>query len=338
MKATIVYEPSYKKAEPASQSEIAQALTWYNQNMDEKEAAKVLKCDIRLAKNHATLAWVTRIQERGFILPEISLKHLAELRERFAKATPVVSDDDETPTPVINIQERIEAKTDHHIGELEGMVDQYGLSGKPFNAYEWFSENDVKPVHANRIADYFRERAKNLLAEVQSKDLSEAYDSLGKRRVTATHKVMTGIVQDAERLSQNVNKARKPRKRKAIAADKVVANLNYKEKDESLKIQSVNPESILGCQQLWIFNTKTRRLALFIASDAGGIMVKGSTLKNFNEDTSFSKTVRKPEKVLESVLSGGKVALRKVMDGIRSKQYKLNGRVNKDTVLLRAIH
>lgn len=338
MKVAIVYEPSYKKAEPASQFEIGKALTWYNQNMDEKEAAKVLKCDVRLAKNHITLAWVLRIQERGFILPEISQKRLAELKERFAHAAPVVTEDDVDATPAVNIQDRIEAKTDHHIGELEGMVDQYGKSGKPFNAYEWFTDNDVKSCHANRIAEYFRERAKRMLAEVQSKDLAEAYSGLGMPRVKATLKVMAGIVQDAERLAQNHNAQRKPRKKKAIAADKMVAKLNYKEKDDSFKVQSVNPETILGCQQLWVFNTKLKRLALYIAADAGGIMVKGSTLKNFSEDASFAKTIRKPEKVLESVLTGGKVALRRIMDGIRSKQYKLNGRINKDIVLLRAIH
>jgi hypothetical protein len=48
-----------------------------------------------------------------------------------------------------------------------------------------------------------------------------------------------------------------------------------------------------------------------------------------------SKTLRKPKDVLSRVLDGGKVVLRKVMGEINSKPQELNGRINKDTILLR---
>lgn len=332
MAVTIIHEPFYKKAEPASQSEIAHALSWYYENMTENDAAKFLKCNATLAKSHMTLAWATRLIQRGFVLPEISVTHLGELRERFERATPSVTDE---TAEKVDIHARIEARTDYFIGELEGMLDEHIESGKVFNAYEWFNDNEVKPIHANHIAEYFQNRAKNLLEDLKDKEIAEAYHP---DRAKAALKVMTAIVQDARKLAQNVNKARRPRKKKAIAAEKLVAKLNYKENDDTFKIKSISPESVLGTQQLWVFNTKTRRLSFYVAADSGGLMVKGSSLKNFDEKASFSKTLRKPELTLEIVLNGGKIALRKVMDGIRGKSYKINGRINKDTILLRAVN
>jgi hypothetical protein len=47
--------------------------------------------------------------------------------------------------------------------------------------------------------------------------------------------------------------------------------------------------------------------------------------------------LRKPEKTLPLVVDSGKIALRKVLDGINSKPSKMNGRIGKDTLLLRVV-
>ena len=57
--------------------------------------------------------------------------------------------------------------------------------------------------------------------------------------------------------------------------------------------------------------------------------------ENYKYSESISKTLRKPEAVLKKVLEGGKIVLRKVMGEINSKPVELNGRINKDTILLR---
>jgi hypothetical protein len=342
-------EPTYEKKKAATQEELCAALRWYVHHKNEKDAAKYLGCDLKHAKNNSTLAWVTRMLSRGFVLPKGSKASYEELKARYEKevhaSKPSVEIDAdgnvvEVKTNVINLQERIAAKTDQHIGELEGMIDEFGFGEKPFNAYDWFIEHEVKPIHANKIGEYFRNRAKAFLAAVESKDKEyrTAHLNIGKTRVKSILSVMASIVKDSERLAQNANKMRKPRKKKAVSAEKLVSKLNFKEKDNTFKIQSINPQTIVGAAQLWVFNTKTRRLALYNASDRGGLSLKGSTLKNFADDLSFSKTLRKPEKVLTSILEGGKIVLRRLMDDINGKSYKLNGRINKDCVILRAVH
>jgi hypothetical protein len=147
----------------------------------------------------------------------------------------------------------------------------------------------------------------------------------------------TAIVKDAERLAANASKQRKPRKKKPVSFEKMVAKIKYKVKDDSLKLQSVDPVKVVGAIQLWVYNTKTRKLGVYNAEDESGLKVKGTTIKNYVESTSISKTLRKPEKTLPLVVDGGKIALRKVLDGVNSKPIKMNGRIGKDTLLLRVI-
>ena len=68
-----------------------------------------------------------------------------------------------------------------------------------------------------------------------------------------------------------------------------------------------------------------------------GISVKGTTLIGFDEKTSITKKLRKPEATLKTVVEGGKVGLRKVMENINCKPSDANGRLNKETVILRVL-
>ena len=98
---------------------------------------------------------------------------------------------------------------------------------------------------------------------------------------------------------------------------------------------SVKLPDIIGSLQLWVYNTKTRKLGVYHAEDAGGLSVKGSSLTNFSESKSVQKTLRKPETVLPDVVSGGKVMLRSVLTNVKAVESKLSGRLNEDVVLLR---
>ena len=51
----------------------------------------------------------------------------------------------------------------------------------------------------------------------------------------------------------------------------------------------------------------------------------------------MQKTLRKPEETLKEFKRANKVALRKFLDNINSVEIKLNGRLNADTVILKAV-
>jgi hypothetical protein len=65
------------------------------------------------------------------------------------------------------------------------------------------------------------------------------------------------------------------------------------------------------------------------------LTVKGSTILGWDPKTSTGKTLRKPEEQLKDFLVGGKVAMRNYHKAIKGKDAKLNGRINKDMVLLK---
>ena len=132
-------EPTYQKQEPASQYELISALNWYRQNKEDKDAAKYLGVDIRYAKCHTTLAYMTRMKVKGYVFDENTNNWMAgekiNLNDRI-NAKRVEPDLDENGNVVadnvVSIQERIANKTDVYIGELEGAIDDYGLKDKPF--------------------------------------------------------------------------------------------------------------------------------------------------------------------------------------------------------------
>jgi len=114
-----------------------------------------------------------------------------------------------------------------------------------------------------------------------------------------------------------------------------VAKVNICIENDTYKIKSVSAKDIIGANQLWVFNIKTKKLGMYMADDSSGLSVKGSSIINFSERNSICKTLRKPETILPDVIKGGKVYLRNVMSTIKSKEKGLTGRLNSDTILLK---
>ena len=111
--------------------------------------------------------------------------------------------------------------------------------------------------------------------------------------------------------------------------------MNYAKDFAELKLVSVDPKTIIGASSLWVYNIKTRKLGVYYALDASGLNIKGSTIQNFAESKSVSKTLRKPAVTVNEVLKAGKVALRNILTDIRAAETALTGRINADTILLK---
>jgi hypothetical protein len=181
--------------------------------------------------------------------------------------------------------------------------------------------------------------ATNNLPAIKGKDeqLVEGYSFLSKKQLKEYASLLKRIVEDCARIAHTAKLTRAPRKKKVKSVDKVIEKLQFKKEDNEYKAASINPADIIGASQLWVFNTKTRKNGFYNSTDVGGLNIKGTTLTNFNEETSVQKTIRKPEVVLPATLKAGKVALRKVLTDINAVEQALTGRVNSDIILLRVI-
>ena len=118
----------------------------------------------------------------------------------------------------------------------------------------------------------------------------------------------------------------------------MIKKLQYKKEDDKFKIQSIDPILIPRCQILWVFNTKIRKLTQYNAMGPNGIIIKGTSLKDYDPDISVSKTVRKPETILPKLLTtDGKIAMRNIWSSINTTETKANGRINIDTILFKVL-
>ena len=174
--------------------------------------------------------------------------------------------------------------------------------------------------------------------------LKEGYAHVKKADIKKLRTAISELMVALDFIIDQAKATRKPRKAKPRSADKVISKLKFLKIDEKYKLASINPIDVVGANELWVFNVKTRKLGRYIASsidpkglgrEGTGLSVKGTTIIGFDEKLSVQKTLRKPDEQLKEFKGAGKVALRKFLEDINTTDTKLNGRSNLDTVLLK---
>ena len=336
-----------------SKTQLILALNWYSQNKTNKDAEKYvidyfkkkLKLDIgALVKDcNSNFAYLCRIVYNGgqlSVKDQIWFDNEVQHIEKRLKVKKVKVVEVAAIGNVISIQDRIREKSQECIGELEGQLDDYITSDYKIDAspYGVMHIMNIKSVHVNRIVEVFKRRRIEFDAVLNTddKELKEAYSNFSKPQLKKMIAYFDQVILDCQKVSGESTKSRKPRKRKAKSPEQLVAKINYLPEFKELKLTSVKPTDIVGCMALWVYNTKTRKLGVYHAEDAGGLSVKGSSILNFVESKSIQKKLRKPDEMLPEVLNGGKVFLRNVMESIRAVDSKMTGRINADTILLKA--
>ena len=211
----------------------------------------------------------------------------------------------------------------------------------------------LKAFYENELVDYDELERMPTAGQLKKMDehtqdmwnqLKEGYAHIKKADIkkfrTAIEELMTAL----DFLIESAKATRKPRKAKPKSATKLVEKLKYLKTDAKYSLASVNPVDVVGANELWVFNVKTRKIGKYVAAnidpkgmkrEGSGLSVKGTTIIGFDETASIQKTLRKPEEQLKEFKSAGKVALRKFLDEIKTVDIKLNGRINQDTILLK---
>lgn len=194
-------------------------------------------------------------------------------------------------------------------------------------------------AHAAWIKRFYKADIEELEIAVTGKDedLKEGYSGYTKAQLKRMLEFLNEVVQAATMVSQAKKAVRKPRKKKTVSADKQVDKVQFKKQDTELGVASVNPTTIVGAAQVWVFNTKVRKLIKFVAADEKGISVKGTTLQNISSELSVQKGIRKPKEVLSDFMSAGKVKLRTFLEGIKAVESKPTGRLNEHCIILKTI-
>lgn len=339
------------------------ALNYYNANHDDKDKKKWLishlaKTDKKLAvellkvdEYHFRYAGIlARLMDGGSELQE---KETNFFNERIAKLKEQVGSRQKSqdkldkkaadaaaaaaPSNVISIQQRMEEKARELASEIDGAIDDFLINKKnDFSTKNYLLANLVAAPIAKRIGEFYIATAEELREALEGTDkqLVEGYSHLTKRELKKFAEFVEGIISDCNQQVQTAKANRAPRKRKPVPAFKQVARMKYLKDFVDLNLKSIKPEGIIDSTEVWVYNTKYRRIGVYKA-DGGSLSVKGTSILGFSVTESKQFTLRKPADFFKG-LTIGKRPLNAKMKTLTTKSAVPNGRINEETIILGA--
>lgn len=284
----------------------------------------------------------------GFMSPEVEAHLKEKIPELEAKAEQIIEEKEEKKKdakPVVSIQTRMREQVSDLCSVWEGYVDDLCTATfdlKKFDPYkEMISYGNVaiKPNHAKIIKDMYQFQLAEATEIVQweDPDIKEAYGFMSakarKEHLAFFEKIHTAC----DTIIDTGKAQRKTRKPKAVSKDRLVAKLKYQVNDSALGIASINPIEIIDAQEVWVYNTKTRKVGVYrVDTLQTGLSVKGTSIVGFDTAKSTQKTLRKPAEQIKSWKGTAKTKYNKAFLEIKTTDTKLNGRLNDSTVILKA--
>jgi hypothetical protein len=247
----------------------------------------------------------------------------------------------ETKAPVVSPADRLKKQIDETIlAQFDLLLDEWSEGKKTsFDIFGAMQKNGFKAPAAPIVIAYINRQLIERKGAINKSDaqLVEGYSHLTKKELARQVTEMEKMISDLSSFKAVTNAERKPRVKKAVTADKLVAKLNYKKNDNDFKVASIDPTKIVASSTVYLFNTKYRRLTVLTTSNKDGLSVKGSAITGFDEATSFTTALRKPLEVLPIILTQTSTQSKKVLDKLTTKRSEANGRVNAEVIILKAI-
>lgn len=256
----------------------------------------------------------------------------------------------ETKKPVkphINPQTRLENKVGEEIlVELEALLDsiievQADVSPARIPAMNLGNllRNKNIPGRGVKYVNAWLQKQLAEFKEANDKTDPELVEGYGWLKPAQLRRIIANfekMLEDAKAHATLKQKDRKPRQTKVKSADKQTSKLKYAINSKEYAIESIDPTRIPFSQKLYIFNVKYRQLTIFVAENATGFSVSGTTIKDFDKKASVTLTLRKPQDILPIILSGTPRKIDNAIAKLKTKTKPANGRCNENVILLRS--
>ena len=163
-------------------------------------------------------------------------------------------------------------------------------------------------------------------------DFIEGWDYLTK---TKQKKLYEFILYITTFLSE---KGKITRKRKKKDPSKMVSKLHYMKEFNKLHLFSIDPIEIIGSSYCILYNIKYNKIT-YLESDSGlndsGLNVTGTTIGGFNQDKSYTQSVKNNKAILQLFSTGSILALKRDINNMKYKKTKASGRCNENVLILR---
>lgn len=338
--------------------DLIKALNYYNLTYDSKDKAKWTREYVTDKATRALLSKLSdyefnsvgaliRLKNRGCYLEDTELNRIDtmidELIDRVKSLESVSSQVESTSkkvvinTPVIdkNYQESLSIA-----GEFEGLIDEFIKNGVEPDFAQYLKSINATPTVVKRIPEMFQSQVKELTEVLlwEDPDLREGYSNLGKVKTKKLLKIYENLIEacDNQKKIARITVNRKPRAKKIIPPSKLVSKMKYLKEDETLGIKSELPTKLIGATEVWLYNTKYRKLMIYKTAEPSKISVKGSSLIGWDPTSSKCKSIRKPMDIIPRIaLTTGKRDLARMFKELTTTESDVNGRLNENTIILK---
>lgn len=354
-------EPNWKLQPDDSNriSQMSHAFSWYNYFYGKKDARDMIvnylethdrKADVKLLKGvsdsaiRCTTGWLCRMSMVGLELSEkeqLKLDNMLKeiLTSKQEETAEVVVEDS---TPKVTIQDRLREKVSECLGEMDGLFDEFVVSGAKLNAdYKpvvLMRSLNIAPQMVSNIKDVWTKKLAEFEEAVEGKDpdLVKAYEFLTKTQLKACVKFCELVISDCGSYVQIKKVERKPRKVKAVPPEKRAAKFKILADFPELKLKSLPAASLVDKTEAWLYDSKKRKLIHVVADEYAKVFtVKNNAVIGFSTVESQQKTLRKPADQIKALLAGGKPASRKFFKDIKATETQFNGRGTENLIILK---
>jgi methyl-accepting chemotaxis protein len=248
-----------------------------------------------------------------------------------------------TPAQVYNIQDRIREQAGQMTEEIDVAIDNWIIDAEAFDpkAFKMVSllrGKGAKAAQARYIKSFYQ-RSMDELHELASgngdEQLREGYKHAARKNVKKLIEFYESIMSACEQIAQEAKILKKPRAKKAKPAEDLVKKLKFKAIDDKLSVVSVPATGLIGAQGAVVYNSKTRKIGVYISKTSAGLNVRGTSIIDFTEK-SFQKTLRKPDVQLKEFKEQNtQKRIETWFQKIKATETMLNGRMNVDIMILK---
>jgi hypothetical protein len=246
--------------------------------------------------------------------------------------------------PKRSIQGRMLDQIEELGGNIDEAIDQWASSNlklADFDPYRMIQSHqpEVKAPQARLLRGFYERAVEEAQLVKANKDpeIREAYGHLTAVQRREYLEIYERVITACDTVINARKAARKPKIKKPTDKTKAVAKLKFKVTEPSLGLASINPIQIMGADELWVYDTRTRKLGVYRASTPGSLGVKGTTILGYDEAKSTMRTVRKPDEVVKPLGKTTKARINKVYSTLTTTEARLRGRTNEHTILLKVV-
>lgn len=326
--------------------ELAKAYSWYNTNYTVEEGREWLFSYLKnkgysqhiidnVKQRNVPMVFcsIARLLSRDLQLPERTLNNFAKFLE------PQTTDNIEVKKRTIYVKPpSVDNKIEAIIQNIEDATDHLIRSSTfEYSLYNDIKSQEIKSPSVKEIYARILPRIDQVIqmADNPNSDINEYYKSFNKEQKKTLIAFYKMLDADCKKALQATKVVRQNKKKKTINSEKVLKSFKYKKEDNSLKTLSVDPSKILNSETLVVYNTKYKRMTVFVAKEGEKLSVKGTSILNYDESKSGAKRVRKPEEAISQILSGTSNSILKTFAKFKSNPQTMSNRINEDTLLLR---